>query len=71
MTGNERSTPHTPEPSFVPLHFIRLNLEESLERARAFLALMQRRRTTRHFSSEPVPRELIEHAVRTAGTAPS
>ena len=32
---------------------------------------MNRRRTTRHFSAEPVPRDLIEYAIRTAGTAPS
>jgi nitroreductase len=32
---------------------------------------MNRRRTTRHFSTDPVPRELIELAIRTAGTAPS
>lgn len=32
---------------------------------------MNRRRTTRHFSTEPVPRELVEHAIRTAGTSPS
>ncbi len=32
---------------------------------------MSRRRTTRHFSTEPVPRALIELAIRTAGTAPS
>lgn len=32
---------------------------------------MSARRTTRHFSSDPVPREAIEFAIRTAGTAPS
>jgi nitroreductase len=32
---------------------------------------METRRTTRHFSTEPVPREAIEYAIRTAGTAPS
>ena len=32
---------------------------------------MATRRTTRHFSSDPVPREAIEEAIRTAGTAPS
>ncbi|MGI8499030.1 MAG: nitroreductase family protein [Gemmatimonadaceae bacterium] len=32
---------------------------------------MNCRRTTRHFASDPVPRELIELAIRTAGTAPS
>lgn len=56
---------------FVPLDFRRRSPAESLERARAFYREMDRRRTTRHFSAEPVPRELIELAVRTAGTAPS
>ncbi len=40
-------------------------------RGRAFYAELDARRTTRHFSSDPVPRELIELAIRSAGTAPS
>jgi nitroreductase len=44
---------------------------EMAERARAFYADLSRRRTVRDFSSRPVPREVIEHALRTAGTAPS
>jgi iodotyrosine deiodinase len=56
---------------FVPLAFARIPEEEMLRRARDFHAEMDRRRTTRHFSPESVPRELIELAVRTAGTAPS
>ena len=32
---------------------------------------MSARRSVRHFSTEPVERELIENAIRTAGTAPS
>jgi iodotyrosine deiodinase len=56
---------------FVPLAFERIPEDEMLRRGRDFHAEMDRRRTTRHFSSEPVPRELIELAVRTAGTAPS
>lgn len=56
---------------FVPLQFTRRGTDESRERARAFYDEMNRRRTTRHFSNEPVPRELIEYAIRTAGTAPS
>lgn len=32
---------------------------------------MNTRRTTRHFSNEPVPRELIQLAIQTAATAPS
>jgi iodotyrosine deiodinase len=42
-----------------------------LRRSREFLAGMQARRSVRAFSQEPVPRELVENAIRTAGTAPS
>ncbi|MBI1810115.1 MAG: nitroreductase family protein [Gemmatimonadetes bacterium] len=58
-------------PDFVPLRFERHTPAESARRAQAFYDEMNRRRTTRHFSTEPVPRELIETAIRTAGTAPS
>lgn len=60
-----------PERPFVPLDFTRLTPEDSAAAADAFYARMNRRRTTRHFSSEPVPRAWIEQAIRTAGTAPS
>lgn len=56
---------------FVPLRFERRSTEESLAAARDFHAEMNTRRTTRHFSAEPVHRALIEYAIRTAGTAPS
>jgi len=55
----------------VPLDFVERPLDETLARARQFYAEMNRRRTTRHFSTRPVPREAIELAIRTAGTAPS
>lgn len=55
----------------VPLGFIEHEPDEMHRRAAAFYALMQRRRSVRFFSDRPVPRALIEHAVRTAGTAPS
>ena len=55
----------------VPLEHHRLDTADSLARGVAFHAFMNARRTTRHFSTEPVPRELIEWAIRTAGTAPS
>ncbi len=55
----------------VPLDFDRLGPDEARERSQAFLDLMRARRSVRHFSSEPVARELIENALRTAGTAPS
>lgn len=56
---------------FVPLIFNRRPLDESITRARSVTEEMNARRTTRHFSTDPVPRELIEEAIRTAGTAPS
>lgn len=40
-------------------------------RAREFFELMDGRRTVRAFAPDPVPREVIEHAIRTASTAPS
>jgi nitroreductase len=55
----------------IPLDFRRRPIAETLARARDFHAEMSRRRTTRHFSTDPVPREAIEWAIRTAGTAPS
>jgi nitroreductase len=56
---------------FIPLEFQRLTPAEQLTRSRDFLALMQKRRTVRDFSPEPVPFELIANAVATAGSAPS
>lgn len=59
------------ERAFVPLRHERLPEDEVLARARAFHGSMQRRRTTRHFARDPVPREAIELAIRVAGSAPS
>jgi len=56
---------------FISLAFTRRSPAESRERALAFYLEMNSRRTTRHFSTEPVPRELIELAIHTAATAPS
>ncbi len=60
------------QPKFVPLENYReYPLEEMKQRAAAFYADMRRRRSVRHFSSRPVPREIIENCIRAAGTAPS
>jgi len=53
------------------LSFAELSEEEALERSRAFLARIRERRSVRHFSPDPVPPELIENALRAAGSAPS
>jgi nitroreductase len=42
-----------------------------LRRAAEFHREIARRRTVRQFSERPVPREIIEHCLRAAGTAPS
>jgi iodotyrosine deiodinase len=47
----------------IPLEFSRLDADEALRRSGEFLELMQTRRSVRHFSSEPVPWELIESAL--------
>ena len=49
----------------------RLTEEVMLSRAKAFYDEMNSRRSVRMFSSDPVPQELIELAVKTASTAPS
>ena len=41
------------------------------QRAASFYEEMKRRRSVRMFSSRPVPRTVIEHCLRTAGSAPS
>ena len=57
---------------FVPLDSYReYPPEEMAERAAAFRARLQRRRSVRDFSSRPVVREVIEDCLLAAGSAPS
>lgn len=58
-------------PRFVPYRPARRSEDEMLRRARAFYEEMDGRRSVRSFSPDPVPRELVELAIRTASTAPS
>ena len=60
-----------PEYPFVPYRPERLSHDESLRRGRAFYEKVDRRRSVRHFSDDPVPREAIELAIQAASTAPS
>ena len=59
------------EQKFIPLRGMRYPVEEMLRRSREFYREMNTRRTVRDFSDRPIPRELIEFIVQTAGTAPS
>lgn len=45
--------------------------DEMRQRAQSFYEQMNQRRTVRHFSDRPVPREIIEQCIRAAATAPS
>jgi iodotyrosine deiodinase len=65
-------TQHFTDPVFEPLPgYQEYPAAEMEARSRAFLAEVQRRRTTRHFSDRPVPRAVIQACVAAAGTAPS
>ena len=46
-------------------------VDEMRERVETFYADIDRRRTVREFSARPVPRDIIETALKAAGTAPS
>ncbi|MEZ6197271.1 MAG: nitroreductase family protein [Planctomycetota bacterium] len=59
------------EPSFEPYAWERVPPEEARRRGEDFHDEMDRRRSVRFFTDAPVPRELIEIAIRTASTAPS
>jgi len=48
-----------------------LSDDERIARARAACERLAGRRTCRAFTDRPVPREVIEHAIAAAGTAPS
>jgi iodotyrosine deiodinase len=54
-----------------PLAFERLSALSQLQASRDFCRRMLARRTVRFFSPEPVALELVENAIRCAGSAPS
>ncbi|CAH0546578.1 unnamed protein product [Brassicogethes aeneus] len=55
----------------IPLNFQKITIEESIKRSNEFYELLNKRRTVRHFSNDPVPREIIANIIKAAGTAPS
>jgi len=64
--------PTTPPPQFEMLaHYDERPVDEMRRRVADFHADIRRRRSVRDFSPRPVPRDIIEQAVRAAGTAPS
>lgn len=63
--NEEEEVPH------VPYSPPRYPEETMLERSKDFYTLLNQRRTVRLISPKPVPREVIDNIIRTAGTAPS
>lgn len=63
--------PESVPPSFLPLAFDRMPVEESRARVRAFRETVARRRTVRDFSPEPVPLDIVDAAIAAAASAPS
>ncbi len=56
---------------FIPYFPEIFSEEEMMTRSGAFYHLVNKRRSIRHFSNGPIPRQIIENIVRSAGTAPS
>ena len=57
---------------FIPLeNYPRYSEDDMRSRAKALYEQLKRRRTVRDFSADPVPRDVIEACIQTAGTAPS
>ena len=61
----------SPIPSVALTPYPRHSEEEMRSRAKALYEALNTRRTVRDFSDAPVPREVVEACIRTAGTAPS
>jgi nitroreductase len=59
------------EHSHVAYRLPRLDQTEALSRGRTFYQHLDTRRSVRCFAPDPVPRELMDLAIRAAGTAPS
>ena len=65
------STSDSMQPRLIPYDRPVLPPDKGLRRALQFRADMASRRSVRMFSPDPVPREMIEHAIMTAASAPS
>lgn len=63
MTDSFRTVAFDPGPAW--------DAERAVERAHTFRRHMDRRRTVRDYSTQPVPRKVIEECIRTAASAPS
>ncbi len=56
---------------FIPFNPLRFSEHEMVIRSNQFYELMQKRRSLRFFSDEPIPEIVLSNIIMTAGTAPS
>ncbi len=56
---------------FISYHRETYSKEEMISRSKSFYQWMDKRRTVRDFSDKPIPKEVIDHIILTASTAPS
>ena len=56
---------------FVPLQYEAPSAESLLENSKNFYAMLDKRRSVRHFSDKAVAKEVIENIIMSASTAPS
>ena len=56
---------------FIPLDFSLLDESEMTQLAEVFYQQMSKRRSVRNFSNKHIPDSVLEHAILSAGTAPS
>ncbi|MFW9992454.1 MAG: nitroreductase family protein [Candidatus Odinarchaeota archaeon] len=61
----------TEDHPFIPYVHLAHAEDEMVKRSRTFYQLSRARRSIREFSERPVPRQIIENIIKTAGTAPS
>lgn len=57
--------------AFIPLRYAAPNAESLLENSKRFYALLDKRRSVRHFSDKEIAKEVIENIIMSASTAPS
>ena len=56
---------------FKKLDFKKISHKKMIQRSQSFLSEISTRRTVREFSSKPIPLEVVENCIKSAGTAPS
>lgn len=62
---------HDADTPQIPFKFERIPEGEMLQRSKDFYLTLNKRRSIRFFSTDPIPSEVLENIVRAAGTAPS